>query len=532
MLFYCLFFVTKNLFYFFFIIIMSSQKKRLLFFFCLLFGFLFDLNVIHTFGHTAGIWVILLQIVFLFFLDYATKYPPRPLTIFLSIINLLIGIWFCIFSNEVLRVVYTIILFWNNLLLLYLATGKIASTQRYRLKERGKIISAPAIMIFHFFQSFKLLPKISFKKENMDKGHLKTIVLSLAILIILLLIIVPLLMSADKIFSDTIVHFFGLFNIFGPLQHINIVITSLVLGFAMWSLYSFLSSEKNIINNNKKDTDNDSKTSWPSTSFSTISVSIILGWLSLVYLLFILIQVKYLFFGTHEMLQAQGFVSYAQYIHQGFYQLVIVALINMGLFHIITHRTQKNIWTTVFLSVLLCCSFLISFSGLYRLFSYIPAYWLTHLRWFVVHGILIVMIMHIFFGVTLFYKENKNILSYFAFGFYVVIGSLVITWFINIDKQIAKYNVDRYLFTQSSYNDQEYKKYGKFRKKMNVDRAYLLSLSSDAIDIQYNACKKDILNCSSLYSSLQNEPPQHWFYYTRYDAKAKKVMETMRKNIE
>ena len=102
--------------------------------------------------------------------------------------------------------------------------------------------------------------------------------------------------------------------------------------------------------------------------------------LSVLYLVFSGIQIIYLFMGQMQL--PEGY-TYAEYAREGFFQLLVVCIINLIIvLSTLTLFQESNILKGV-LTVMSFCTFIMIASSALRMFLYIESYYLTFLRIFV-----------------------------------------------------------------------------------------------------------------------------------------------------
>jgi len=179
------------------------------------------------------------------------------------------------------------------------------------------------------------------------------------------------------------------------------------------------------------------------------------------YVLFAAVQFAYLF-GAARGLLPDG-VNYADYTHQGFAQLVLVALINLGLLllglRVIRpgspgmERLRK-----ILLSLLIGCTLVMLISAFSRLSLYEDAYGYTVLR-LLVHGFMFYVGALFLAALVRIWREGLPLAKLFLA--ISAIAYLAMNY-VNLDARIAANNLDRYERT------------GK------IDFVYLGTLSADA----------------------------------------------------
>lgn len=197
--------------------------------------------------------------------------------------------------------------------------------------------------------------------------------------------------------------------------------------------------------------------------FGSIEMSILFGSLNALFLLFILIQVTYLFGGVNNVIG--GDFTYAEYARKGFFELIAVAGLTLLLIFtaerlLLRDRQMHEFRFKLLSGMLIAQVLIIMVSAFKRLRLYESAYGFTSAR----------MLSYIFLAwlavvfVILLYKifaDRRE--HFFAFSVFVsVMAFLVFINCFNVDAVVARKNIARY------------QAIGK------VDLAYLGNLSPDA----------------------------------------------------
>jgi hypothetical protein len=188
----------------------------------------------------------------------------------------------------------------------------------------------------------------------------------------------------------------------------------------------------------------------------------ILSLINAIYVLFTLIQFSYLFGSFSFALPAH--FTYAEYARRGFFELVVVTLINFSILLVIVSCTKKGgkaINKTIQLleSLLVFCTLVMLLSAFVRMFLYEQMYGYTYLR-VLTHAFMIFLFGLFIVTLCRIWKENLRLYKFYLLA---AIAALVIINYMNIDVLITKWNIDRYEQT------------GK------IDVNYLATLSDDAI---------------------------------------------------
>ena len=202
-------------------------------------------------------------------------------------------------------------------------------------------------------------------------------------------------------------------------------------------------------------------------NMQNITVNTVLTVLNIVYLLFCIIQFVYLFLFTN--LGLNEIFDYATYARRGFFQLMFVTIINFIII-IITSLNKRettkgvSIYTKIMNVLLIIFTIVMIFSSFLRMYLYEQEYGYTFLR-LVVYFILATELMLAVPTCVYVFNKKISLLKYYIVIFSVM---LVLLNFTNVDRTIAKKNVDKYLMS-ANFDEKE------------IDFKYLKNLSVDAI---------------------------------------------------
>ena len=205
--------------------------------------------------------------------------------------------------------------------------------------------------------------------------------------------------------------------------------------------------------------------------------------LSLLYIVFSGVQILYLFAGNMEL--PAGY-TYAEYAREGFFQLLVVGILNLvlvlvGLCYFQAHKVLK-----VILTVMSGCTFIMLASSAMRMIIYIQYYYLTFLRILVLWSLLV--LFFIFTGVIIYiYKENFPL---FRYSMVVVTVLYLGLSFSHPDYWIAKVNVAGMADDRSDF----------FLGDAYYDYGFLGRLSADAAPVLLEWAEEN--GCDSEYYSL------------------------------
>ncbi|MDM8558328.1 DUF4173 domain-containing protein [Candidatus Parabeggiatoa sp. HSG14] len=197
----------------------------------------------------------------------------------------------------------------------------------------------------------------------------------------------------------------------------------------------------------------------------TVEITIILGTINILFLSFIVVQFTYLFAGD-ILVQSFFGPSYADYARRAFFQLVIVALLMIILLFLMhwLHR-PKHYWERKLFQVLamliVVMTMIIETSAVYRMSLYTHVYGLTELRFYTNVFMAWLVVLFLWFSITLLLEQRKRFIFGAVLTAMVFISGLLI---LNPDAHIVKTNL-------------------MYAKKVGqeFDTTYTTSLSADAI---------------------------------------------------
>ena len=240
----------------------------------------------------------------------------------------------------------------------------------------------------------------------------------------------------------------------------------------------------------------------PKQNYDGIIIFVFLLMNNILFLAFIIIQLKYLFGGA-EVIKNTSF-TYAEYAHKGFYEFWATVIL-VSIIIIYTNyklREQKGLirllvefaWIAM-----VCQTFVIIASGFKRIMVYEEAYGYTYLRILVALFLLWMGGVFAIFILKIILKKSHCWLISSGLCLAVVFLLLVSTF--SIDKFIARKNIDRYLIQ------------GK-----ELDMEYLSCLSTDAFPeikrLRKEAKDKDVRQSAKKILSQMSETSEnnlrHW----------------------
>lgn len=313
---------------------------------------------------------------------------------------------------------------------------------------------------YRIFEPFKVLLRLFDKKDDRYSRHLlRKILLGLFISIPLLIILVSLLVSADRIFESYLER---IPNIFKDIKLDEYFARGFVIVFISLTSFSYVLS----LMNKKKPHGiaMEDGTLKLQKVWDPVVVITVLFLVDIIYLIFVLIQCTYLFGGVNFELPKD--FTYSEYARRGFFELLVVTILNLGLLMLFLGFTKINYGFTgrlirILNSLLVGSTLVMLISAYYRMLLYEEAYGYTYLR--VLTQAFMIFLLVIF--IIMFFRIWNDRIKLAKPLILIAITAFVIINYVNIDLIIARNNIDRYETTGE------------------IDLAYLSTLSYDVVPV-------------------------------------------------
>lgn len=414
-----------------------------------LLGILFD-----YFFYDKGLGIafplyILLIVFGLFGISYVYKKKIKKDALLLLIPLFFFSVMTAVRSSELLTFLNVVACIYLLLLIADLCFDKKISN--YLIRDYVAVPFTPFKFVTPFFKSVSELS--SLKKESKDKKVSSQIVRGILISIPFLVIFILLFSSADLVFQK---YMSDLVNINVEGETIVRILLVLLVSCAFVGAYSYIFNVKKEVIGSKE----------RKLRIGSIESYILLGSVNLLFLIFISVQITYLF-GGQSNISSLGF-TYAQYARRGFFELIGVAVISFfllfGLDRYIHREKGSSLRIFKILSSLLVVEVIvIMVSAFMRLLLYEDAYGFTTLR---LYSHVFIIFLTVVFGLLIYKvlkngKESNFSLGVFLSAILFLAGMNVL----NPDAFIAQKNIQR-------FND---------GKKLDV--YYLTTLSDDALPV-------------------------------------------------
>ncbi|MBD8069031.1 DUF4153 domain-containing protein [Bacillus sp. PS06] len=377
----------------------------------------------------------------LFYMLFFYRYRMYPFTnkrislllfFFICTLTLSYFVYSNLFFNTVNLLVIPILVYCHTVLLTSQATIEWNSLSFLDLLGKK---------LYQMLHCFKISVRLSGRKlrRNIGESTFKTgkkILIGLLVATPLLVIVTFLLLIADEKFADLLFSFpTALFDVDG--HFVFTIIKIMVLTTFFYCFFKVLTKKTVVIERRKREIRN----------WDTIIVTTVLLLMNIIYLLFTIVQFQYFFSGTLE-----PSLSYSEYARRGFFELMIVTIINyVILIGTVTFMEKKYL---PFVKFLLTC--LIFFSGVmltsafFRLMMYEQAYGFTMSRLFAHSFMIYLAIVFSFTLIKVWATQLKLSHFYLMFTLLFYVGLNII----GLDKMIVSNNIERY--KQTGKIDVEY----------------------------------------------------------------------------
>lgn len=255
------------------------------------------------------------------------------------------------------------------------------------------------------------------------KRTFAAILVGLLISLGLVMMILPILLNSDLMFAKffgEVIRYINFRNLFGVAFFILIGFTAFYAFYAALGSYNF-------------PMDNEYKTKYYNPVVGITFTSV----LAVIYALYCTTQILYLFLGIDKGLP-EG-ISYSEYAHSGFWELMFVAIINFTLVLVCIYTYSKNNILKGILTFISFCTYIMLISAAYRVIIYVSQYHLAFLRvlalWF------LLVLSFIMVGVIIsIYKKDFPLFHYIVM---IVSVCYILFALVRPNYWIAQYNVSQ-----------------------------------------------------------------------------------------
>ncbi|MBD3362237.1 DUF4173 domain-containing protein [Candidatus Dojkabacteria bacterium] len=298
-------------------------------------------------------------------------------------------------------------------------------------------------------------PLYIFKQEKIQrnaKSWLPKVLIGIFVTLPIIFIVLLLLSSADPIFSDYVRDFIDLVVPDLRLSTFFKIPFSILVGFLIWSYFTgFIHSKRMRV----------SKVNiaiLDKISVDLIIPSILFIALNFIYLVFVIVQFQYLF-GGENFIRNQGLI-YSEYAIKGFWEMIIVTLINYCLLYVaqtrfsLKARKSKLILAPLYIFTIFS-SLVMIFSSHSRIALYEQVYGFTVDR-LIPHAFLIFEVLIMFLlGINIFFKDDLRRKVLNIGTFLITIVFLVGFTQFSMEKTIVKNNIEKFYEEQFEGDSKE-----------------------------------------------------------------------------
>lgn len=340
--------------------------------------------------------------------------------------------------------------------------------------------------------------KEEYQKKDKKSDFKSQISIGIIISLPFLFVILGLLASADAVFKNMILSVFnGGDNIVNMFEWL----LTAAIGFLMaYCLGKVLLQKKIIIT----PTEINQADTVIGVTFAAI--------FSVVYVLFCGVQAVALLNTGGNMLP-QGY-TYARYARAGFFQLLIVCMINVCMVIACRIKFRMNGMLKKLLIVISVCTYIMLVSSAYRIILYIQHYNLTFLRLLVLWSLVVIAVLMIFV-IWFIFNNHIKIFEYALLSFTVL---FLIFAFMIPENMIAEYNIRN--FETEEKTDEHY-----LLNHLSMDAAgAIISHKFEKENLKVSYCREIVQKYEKSYKNDLRK-----FNWSRYQAykRAKKYLESV-----
>lgn len=385
------------------------------------------LGVLNGFNIGASITLVLLSLTLMIYV-LSKDCKNKLITVLMYLISMVLAVSFSLHDNGGIKFLTAIVLWFITVLSLNTANGTSLCNDGTYFKILDVFYVGAIEPICNIPKLFSAV-KGSFKDRNNKFGM---VVLGILVSLPVMFVVIPLLSSADAAFSSIVKKVFS--DVF--LLIVSLILTCLVLPFITsygYSLSNGIVKEKNKRLNAKQG------------KASPIFLNTFLCIVGFVYLVFLFSQLAYIS-DTFAFLLPEEF-SAAEFARSGFFQMAAIAFINLLITFVASaiEKAKDNgklpLSTKLLLTFFSLFSIFLIVNAFIRMSMYIEMYGLTQKR--VITSVFMVMLCVIF--VVVLIKIFVEKFKYINFIFVICALTLVFLSVSNIDRNISKYNYNKYV---------------------------------------------------------------------------------------
>lgn len=383
--------------------------------------------------------------------------------------------------------------------LLLLMTDFMAgrTVQELLLRNSVRLILLPFKFLRPMIQTIASI--FSFRGIMKNRQHTLSVLRGVLMALPVLVVFIVLFASADLVFQDYVK---GIVNFQLEIETSQRLTMIVIVSLALTGAFAY--STRSV-------TPREEKPAGMRIALARTEMGIFLGSINLLFLLFILIQIRYLFGGADHV-SVQGF-TYAEYARRGFFELMGVGIVSFALLWVtdksVEHREHAGQRLARILSgVLILQVIVIMISAFKRLALYEQAYGFTTLRLFSHVFIIFLGVIFLLLAYKIFINRKEH--AFTALLYIALVLFLAGLNLLNPDAFIAKKNLER------------------FAASGKIDVYYLSRLSADALpqtvtvlDSEQSDLRRGFASLLKSRSASASFSDGHWqsFHFSRRNAK-------------
>lgn len=409
---------------------MRNKKKEWMFLFvCLLLGILAEVSFLH--GEIGVAYIIFIAAFYtVLFIRFRFSFDHRRIGLLM-----MVGIWvlaasYLIYDSTLFY--YLNIVAIPAVVLFHIVLITSPGSLNWSKLSFVKLVTSKLLDALKFLTDYLsyIIKKITRSRKRGNNGTIQQVMIGIVLAVPLLFVVIQLLMSADEAFRQFVQRMF-----YFPTER-NIVEIGFRIAFILIATLFFFCVFKVLEKKTKREINQSvSVRDFPAPMAATVLIL-----LNAVYLLFIAVQFQYFFHdGLHE-----GF-TYAGYARRGFFELILVTLINwIVLLGFLKRVKDEGLRTKrllqILYSLLIVTSGILLLSSWNRLTLYEEMYGFTMDR-LLAHSFMAFLIVIFAYTLIRVWLENLPILHFYlisAFVFYTLLNA------VNLEEIIVENNLERY----------------------------------------------------------------------------------------
>jgi len=275
------------------------------------------------------------------------------------------------------------------------------------------------------------------KKEETKSKNFKKVLIGIIMAFPLVIIVVALLAQADELFRNKLIELLEIF------KYLNLKMVAIHLVIIIGIMYYVASYIISLMQAKEENEIRDIKKSETKGFFDPVIAITMLTSVNAVYLLFVYVQLPYLFRNLQNI--ANESFTYSEYARKGFFELVTVTVINLLIILINIKIVKKgskgqNAFMKISNTIIVICTSVMLVSAHYKMSMYEKIYGYTFLR----------VISHLFMGylivmlIAALVKVWREKFDVEKAGVVISLVAYLLFNYISIDNVVLEKNIARY----------------------------------------------------------------------------------------